>query len=59
MKKCRDRIDEFNLAQGRIIAGKHEVIEKLGDGYESEVYKIQEVTTGIIRAAKLFFYKEI
>lgn len=45
----------FNLAPGRIIARKYEVIEKLGGGWEGEVYKIRERRTGIEHAAKLFF----
>lgn len=52
MKKV---INEFNFIKGRIIAGKYEIIEKLGEGYESEVYKIQEISTGIFKAAKFFF----
>jgi len=55
MNKNYSDIDEFNLKSGRIIARKYEVIEKLGDGLESEVYKITELSTGIVRAAKLFF----
>jgi len=31
------------------------VISKLGSGWQGEVYKIEEVRTGIERAAKLFF----
>lgn len=50
MKKNYNRIDEFNFGQGRIIAGKYEILEKIGGGYESEVYKIQEITTGIARS---------
>lgn len=48
-------IDTFNLLEGRILAGKYEVISKLGSGWEGEVYKIRERNTGIERAAKLFF----
>jgi len=53
--KRRLGIDTFSLAEGRIVARKYEVVCKLGSGWEGEVYKIRERTTGIERAAKLFF----
>jgi serine/threonine protein kinase len=49
------RIDDFDLQPGRLIANKYEVIEKLGAGWEGEVYKILERDMGIIRAAKIFY----
>lgn len=49
------RIDRFDLQPGRYIASKYEIIEKLGAGWEGEVYKIMERDMGIIRAAKLFY----
>jgi len=49
------RIDSFGLQPGRIIGRKYEVVEFLGMGWEGEVYKIVERSTGIERAAKLFF----
>jgi serine/threonine protein kinase len=48
-------IKSFNFVAGRIIAGKYEVLEKLGQGWEGEVYKIRDLRTGIEHAAKLFF----
>ncbi|MDH5761920.1 MAG: protein kinase [Nitrospinota bacterium] len=48
-------IDSFDLAAGRKMAGKYEVLSLLGSGWEGEVYKIREIRTGIERAAKLFF----
>jgi serine/threonine protein kinase len=48
-------VDVFNLSPGRIIAGKYEVLYKLGSGWEGEVYKIVELNTGIECAAKLFY----
>lgn len=48
-------IDTFNLAPGRILARKYEIITLLGAGWEGEVYLIRELTTGIERTAKLFF----
>ena len=34
---------------------KYKIISKLGEGWEGEVYKIQELSTGIERAAKIFY----
>ena len=48
------RIDEFEFARGRVLAGKYEVIERLGKGWEGEVYRLRELATGIERAAKFF-----
>lgn len=45
----------FDLEPGRQIAGKYQVLAKLGSGWEGEVYKIVEKATGIECAAKLFF----
>ncbi len=49
------KIESFDLEPGRILAGKYEILDKLGQGWESEVYRIREVATGIPRAAKCFF----
>lgn len=49
------RIDAFDFPPGRMITSKYRVIEPLGEGYEGEVYKIEEVSTGITRAAKAFY----
>lgn len=48
-------IQSFDLAPGRILARKYEVIAKLGAGWEGEVYEVRERSSGIHRAAKLFF----
>ena len=45
----------FNLQPGRVLARNYEVISKLGAGWEGEVYRIRERSSGIERAAKLFF----
>lgn len=50
-------IRKFDFDSGRVIAKKYELISKLGEGWEGEVYKIKELSTGIVRAAK-FFYPE-
>lgn len=44
-----------HLSPGRILAKNYEVIEFLGNGWEGEVYKIEERNTGIPRAAKVFY----
>lgn len=49
------RIDSFGLVPGRILAGKYEVLELLGAGWEGEVYLLRETVTGVERAGKLFF----
>ena len=49
------KLNSFDLASGRKLAGKFEVISKLGNGWEGEVYKVREIKTEIERAAKLFF----
>lgn len=48
-------ITEFALAPGRVLAKKYEVVERLGGGWEGEVYRVRELMTGIDRAAKFFF----
>lgn len=48
-------IESFNLLPGRIIAKKYEIKSLLGAGWESEVYLVREITTGIERTAKFFF----
>jgi serine/threonine protein kinase len=45
----------FDLEEGYVIAGKYEVIEKLGSGWEGEVYRVREKSIGVDRAAKLFY----
>lgn len=45
----------FGLEPGFEIAGKYEVLEKLGSGWEGEVYRVREKRVGVERAAKLFF----
>lgn len=48
-------IDAFDFPEGRVLARKYQVVSKLGQGWEGEVYLIREQVTGIERAAKFFF----
>lgn len=50
-----NKILSFDLSPGRTIAGKYQVIEKLGSGTEGEVYKVLELHTKRPRAIKLFY----
>lgn len=56
-KKQQKRIvvESFDFPRGRKLAGKYEIVSLLGYGWEGEVYKIRELSTGIERAAKFFF----
>jgi len=38
-----------------VLARKYEIVSKLGQGWEGEVYLVKELSTGIERAAKIFF----
>ncbi len=49
------KITEFNLKSGKIFDKNYEILDLLGKGWEGEVYRIQDLNTGIERAAKLFF----
>lgn len=49
------KIKSFDLKKGSQLQGRYTVLEKLGSGWEGEVYKVQEIHTGIYRAAKLFY----
>ena len=48
-------VDTFGFEPGRKLAGKYRVESLIGAGWEGEVYKISEISTGISRAAKFFF----
>jgi tRNA A-37 threonylcarbamoyl transferase component Bud32 len=48
-------IESFNFQPGRVLAKKFEVVSKLGQGWEGEVYLVREQLTNIERAAKFFF----
>lgn len=45
----------FGLSAGDVLLGKYRVVERLGGGWEGEVYRVKEMFTGVDRAAKFFF----
>ena len=49
------KIKRFNFPPGRYIAGRYQIEEMLGSGWEGEVYRIVERSTGIRRAAKFYY----
>ncbi|MGR8918142.1 MAG: protein kinase domain-containing protein [Gammaproteobacteria bacterium] len=55
MAKRQQNVTGFRLTPGQALADRYRVEQKLGSGWEGEVYKIVEIGTGIERAAKLFF----
>ena len=48
-------IDHFDIKPGRVLARKYEIIDKLGAGWEGEVFLIVEQPVNIERAIKLFY----
>ena len=54
-KSDKPVISSFDFQPGRSLAKKYEVLSKLGQGWEGEVYLLRETSTGIERAAKFFF----
>lgn len=55
MKKKPPRISSFDLEPGSQLAGKYEVVTRLGSGWEGEVYLVRENGTRIDRTVKIFF----
>ena len=55
MSRSKDLLDAFDFEPGMQLVGKYEVLEKLGAGYEGEVYRIRERSTGVDRAGKFFY----
>lgn len=45
----------YELLPGKLLGRHYRIVEFLGNGWEGEVYKVEEVATGIMRAAKLFY----
>lgn len=56
-RKRKKDIESFGFGEGELLSGKYEVGDFLGAGWEGEVYKLREVSTGIERAGKFFFPK--
>ncbi len=54
-KKKLRKIYAFDLPPGALLANKYVVVEKLGSGWEGEVYLVREKAAKIERTAKLFF----
>lgn len=50
-----EKIREFEFEKGEIIFKNYEIIKCLGRGHEGEVYLVNEISTGIERAAKFFY----
>ena len=55
MSKHGHNKSKFYLRTDEVLAERYRVIARLGSGWEGEVFKIEEIDTGIERAAKLFF----
>ena len=55
MKAKAPRIGSFKLSGGTLLAGKYEVVSRLGSGWEGEVYLVRECGTRIERTVKIFF----
>lgn len=49
--------DTFDFQYGQRIGERYEVVERLGRGWEGEVYKLRELGAGIERAGKFFYPK--
>lgn len=45
----------YQLEKGSPLGRNYRVLEFLGNGFEGEVYKVEERQTGILRTAKLFY----
>lgn len=45
----------FNFERGKLVAGKYQILEKLGQGYEGEVYRAIENYTKRLVAIKLYY----
>lgn len=55
MAELEAESESYALTPGRILGRNYRVLDYLGNGWEGEVYKVEECRTGIIRAAKLFY----
>lgn len=48
----------YDLKKGKLLGRSYRVIDFIGNGWEGEVYKVEERQTGIVRAAKLFYRRK-
>lgn len=48
----------YDLKNGKVLGRHYRIIDFLGNGWEGEVYKVEERQTGIVRAAKLFYRRK-
>src|SRR3989338_8534026 len=46
---------QYLLSCGRKLGRNYKIIDFIGYGWEGEVYAVEEIETGVIRAAKLFY----
>jgi serine/threonine protein kinase len=53
--RTRHPLYAFDLEPGSLLAGKYVIVERLGRGWEGEVYLVRERSTRIERSLKLFF----
>jgi hypothetical protein len=51
----RRQVKSFGFEEGEVLCGKYRVLERIGKGWEGEVYLAREQATGIERSVKLFF----
>ncbi len=51
------QILSFNFEPGYKVKNKYEIVKKLGGGWEGEVYKAEEIVSGIPVALKFFYPK--
>ena len=56
MNRKSSKITRFKFPTGELLAGKYEVVARLGAGWEGEVYLVREKGTGIERTAKSSFH---
>jgi hypothetical protein len=48
-------LESFDFRAGDVLADKYEMVKRLGEGWEGEVYLVREMSTGVDRAAKFFY----